>query len=67
MARDKVELICLAEAAKICGLSPDHLRRLARTNKLWAKKIGPIWVTTAEAVQEYIAKGIRPGPKPKQD
>jgi len=65
MARDEAELITLKEAAKICGLSAAHLRRLAGAGKIWARKIGPIWVTTAEAVQQYIAKGIRPGPKPK--
>ena len=67
MDRNEAELISLVEAAEICGLSSDHLRRLARTKKIWAQKIGPIWVTTAEAVREYASKDIRPGPKPKRN
>jgi len=57
------ELITLSEAARICGLSPDHLRRLAGEGILWAKKIGRNWVTTEKAVHEYLALGRRPGPK----
>ena len=63
MARDEAELITLKEAAKICGLSAAHLRRLAGAGKIWAKKMGPIWVTTAEAVLQYKAQDLRPGPK----
>lgn len=47
----------------ICGLSHSHLRLLAREGKIWAKKMGPVWVTTAEAVREYVQQGIRPGRK----
>jgi excisionase family DNA binding protein len=57
------ELITLGEAAELSGLSADHLRRLVRQGKLWGKKIGRNWVTTAKAVQEYIALDRRPGPK----
>ncbi len=34
--------------------------------ELWASKIGRNWVTTAQAVNEYLARDQRPGPKPKQ-
>ena len=66
MARDVAELISLAEAAEICGLSAGHLGYLARKKKIWACKIGRNWVTTAAAVKEYIARGVRPGPKPRK-
>jgi excisionase family DNA binding protein len=59
------ELISLVEAADLCGLSSDHLRRLAREGELWGKKIGRNWVTTAQAVREYLARNRKPGPKPK--
>lgn len=57
------DFISLKEAAKISGLSHDHLRRLAGKGDLWAKKIGRDWVTTEVAVQEYLARDRRPGPK----
>ncbi len=59
------ELISLSEAANISGLSSDHLRRLVREGELWGKKLGRNWVTTAEAINEYLAQNRRPGPKPK--
>ena len=57
------ELIPLSEAAKISGLSHDHLRRLAGSGELWATKIGRNWVTTRQAVGEYLAQGRKPGPR----
>lgn len=57
------ELISLRQAAKKSGLSHDHLRRLAGQGKIWAKKIGRNWVTTEEAVKQYLTQGLRPGPK----
>lgn len=59
------DLITLGEAAKLSGLSHDHLRRLAGRGDLKAKKIGRDWVTTERAVREYLAQDRRPGPKPK--
>jgi hypothetical protein len=58
------DLITLKEAASLCELSHDHLRRLAGQGILWAKKIGRDWVTTERAVIDYIAKDRRTGPKP---
>jgi hypothetical protein len=52
MARDEAELISLAEAAEVCGLSAGHLRYLARKDRIWARKIPRNWVTTAAAVKE---------------
>lgn len=57
-------LISLAEAAEICGLSSDHLRKLVRTGKVWGTKIGRNWVTSKAAVTAYLATDRRPGPKP---
>jgi hypothetical protein len=49
-------LVSLAEAAEICGLSAAHLRQLVRNRLIWGKKIGRNWVTTEEAVREYLAQ-----------
>ena len=59
-------LISLAEAAELCGLSAGYLRQLVRNRVIWGKKIGRNWVTTEEAVREYLAQDRRPGPKPKE-
>ena len=59
------DLIPLRKASEISGLSPDHLRRLAGQGELWATKIGRNWVTTEEAVHNYLARDRRPGPKKK--
>ena len=57
------DLISLSKAAEISGLSSDHLRRLAERGDLWAKKLGRNWVTTEQAVEKYLARERRPGPK----
>lgn len=61
------ELIPLSKAAEICGLSQPHLALLARQDELWATKIGRNWVTTQAAINEYLARNRRPGPKSKPD
>lgn len=60
------ELISLREAAELSGLSASHLRLLVSGGDIWGRKIGRNWVTTAQAVQEYVAQDHRPGPKPKK-
>lgn len=64
--KDK-EFISLAEASVVCRLSHDHLRRLAEQGKLKAQKIGRNWVTTRQAVEEYLKTRRTPGrPKKKK-
>ena len=58
-------LISLSEAAEVCGLSPDHLRKLVRGGKVWGVKIGRNWVTSEAAVTAYLATDRRPGPRPQ--
>jgi len=59
------ELITLTEAAEISGFTTRHLRLLATNGEIWAKKLGRNWVTTAQAVQEYLIRDRKPGPKSK--
>jgi hypothetical protein len=59
------DLISLSEAAKISGLTQPHLALMIRRGKLWGKKIGRNWITTEQAVQEYLARDRKPGPKPR--
>ena len=59
------QLLSTQEAAEQSGLSDVHLRRLVRMGKVAGVRLGRLWFTTAEAVDAYLAKGHRPGPKPK--
>jgi len=61
------ELIPLSKAAELSGFTIGHLGLLIRKGDLWGKKIGRNWVTTAQAVREYLARNRRPGPKPQKD
>jgi excisionase family DNA binding protein len=53
------ELISLSEAAALAKLHPDHLRKLAQRGYLRARKIGRNWVTSREAVAEYLRDAER--------
>ena len=59
------ELISLSEAAELSGFTTRHLRLLAANGEIWAKKLGRNWFTTTLAVQKYLARDRKPGPKPK--
>lgn len=48
------ELISLQEAAEYAGLTRYSLQGYIRRGRLKAKKVGPIWVTTQAAVDEYL-------------
>ncbi|MBU0491028.1 MAG: helix-turn-helix domain-containing protein [Chloroflexi bacterium] len=49
------ELLTLKEAAEYSGLSDYYLRDIAQSGRLRAYKIGHFWVTTRQAIDEYIA------------
>ena len=53
------ELISLAEAAAISGLSAGHLRYLVSRGDVEGKKIGRNWVTTRKAVAAYLRDAAR--------
>ena len=48
------ELISLQQAAEYAGLTKETLHGYAKRGRLKAKKLGPIWVTTRAAVDEYL-------------
>lgn len=60
----KNELISLAEAAALSGISAGHLRLLAKQERLKAQKIGRNWVTTERAVMEYARDATKRGKDP---
>lgn len=55
------DLISLQTAAKRSGLSSSHLRLLIRNGDIWGLKIGRNWVTTEQAVREYLSRAQRLG------
>lgn len=59
------QLLSLEKAAKICGLTPGHLRLIIRQGEVWGMKLGRNWVTTEQAVREYQARA-RPRGRPKK-
>ncbi|HWQ89227.1 MAG TPA: helix-turn-helix domain-containing protein [Desulfitobacteriaceae bacterium] len=63
---DIKDLITFSQGANIAGLSDRHLRKLAAANEIWAMKLGRNWYTTEKAIKDYLAKGIKRGPKPKK-
>lgn len=60
------ELISLREAAELSGLSTSYLRLLVSRGDMWGVKLGRNWVTTTQAVEEFLARERRRGPKPKK-
>jgi excisionase family DNA binding protein len=59
------KLITVTEASERCGLSASHVRKLVREGQIKGLKVGWSWLTTEEAVREYLKEERRPGPKPK--
>jgi len=59
------ELISLAEASELSGLSPSQLRHIASKGNIWSKKLGRNWFTTVQALNDYLGQERKPGPKPK--
>lgn len=57
------DLISLREVSEKCTLSQGHVRLLIRTGLIKGWKIGRNWVTTMEAVEDYLAQNRKPGPK----
>lgn len=57
------ELISLADAAKYSGLNAEFLRQLVVRDRLRAKRIARNWLTTRNAVDEYMANRQKRGRK----
>ncbi len=58
---DPTELISLVEASQRYGISPTYLRTIARSGRLWAKKVGRDWLTSSSAIEEYIRSREKKG------
>jgi hypothetical protein len=58
---DKTRLISLAEATELYGFNSDYLGQLARRGRLRAQKVGNSWVTTPQALEDFIASRKKRG------
>lgn len=57
------DLITTREGASFSGFTQEHIALLLRKGEIWGKKIGRNWVTTKQAIQEYLSRDRKPGPK----
>lgn len=58
------KLISVTRASEISGLTTSYIRRLLRDGQIEGVKVGRNWLTTEEAIREYLKQDRRPGPKP---
>ncbi len=54
------------EAAELIGVTPHHVRHLARTGTIEARKFGHAWMVKRASAEAYAVKERRPGPKPQE-
>lgn len=63
------EWITTMEAASLSQYHPEHIRELARENKIEARKFGPVWQVKKESLLFYLQKmkeqGEKRGPRPE--
>lgn len=57
------QLISVTEAAQRTELSPAWIRRLLQRGDVWGVKVGRNWLTTEQAVRDYLKTNRRPGPR----
>ncbi len=59
--KDKERLISLREASEMYGFSHGYLRNLILRERLEARKIAGVWLTTPKDVETYIRSRKRRG------
>jgi excisionase family DNA binding protein len=60
------KLITVTEASRISHLTPSYIRRMLRNGEIEGHKVGESWLTTEEAIRDYLKRDRRRGPKPRQ-
>jgi hypothetical protein len=53
------DILTLAEAGALCGLSPHTLSQQAEKGKLRARKVGHTWITTRRCLDAYLEQHAR--------
>lgn len=52
------DIISLAEAGELLGISPETLRTQVRRGRLEARNIGKTWITTRQEVERYRRENL---------
>lgn len=60
------DLISFLEVSEITCLATKHLRLMISRSKLWAERIGFFWVTTDNALSDYLKIRSKPSRKPQK-
>lgn len=60
------QVLTLQDAAQAFDISVISLKGGARSGALVARKVGPLWLTTSEAVRAYLNRPRHPGGRPKK-
>ena len=60
------KFISVTEASDISGLTPGYIRRLLRQGRIEGVRVGRDWLTTEEAVRDYLSQERRPG-RPRKE
>jgi excisionase family DNA binding protein len=55
------KFIAVAEASEISGFTTGYIRKLLRRGRIEGLRIGRDWVTTEEAIREYLRTKRGPG------
>ena len=66
LTQQTANLISTTEAARVSGFTTAYIRQLLISGKLEGVKVGRNWLTTEEALREYLKQERHPGPKPRQ-
>lgn len=60
------KVLTLRDAAQAFDISVISLKGGAQSGELVARKVGPVWITTPEAVIAYKYRPRHPGGRPKK-
>ena len=63
---NREEWVTLAEAAAEFGFSQGHLRYLVSRGLVEGRKVGPLWVTTRQAVADYARDEFKRSKNPRK-
>jgi excisionase family DNA binding protein len=58
--------ITTEEAARIIGVTTNHVRYLAKLGTIESRRFGRSWMINRASAEAYAATERRPGPKPRE-
>lgn len=66
------EWITVIDAARLSGYHPEYMRELIRSQRVKARKFGPLWQVSRSSLLDFLTEAEksgdkRRGPKPDKD